>query len=179
MRKQSEIRRGAKTFVEKWAGKGKESQDDQTFWEDLLEDVFGIPRSRNEIEVQRPVKFEGTTKEIYVYVKTSKVVIEQKSHNINLDLKDRQSDGEILTPMEQGVRYFEKMDKPDTGRYVIACNFQEFRIWDSYNKNAPQRRIPLKDLPKRWKEILFLIEPYNEEPKQKDEKHEKRVSRFC
>ncbi|MBQ9641550.1 MAG: methylase [Bacteroidaceae bacterium] len=176
MRKQSEIRRGAKTFVEKWAGKGKESQDDQTFWEDLLEDVFGIPRSRNEIEVQRPVKFEGTTKAIDVYVKTSKVVIEQKSHNINLDLKDRQSDGEILTPMEQGVRYFEKMDKPDTGRYVIACNFQEFRIWDSYNKNAPQRRIPLKDLPKRWKEILFLIEPYNEEPKQKDEKHEKRVS---
>ena len=176
MRKQSEIRNAAKAFVNKWAGKGKERQDDKTFWEDLLEDVFGVSKSRNEIEVQRPVKFDGTTKAIDVYVKVSKVVIEQKSHNVNLDLKEEQSDGVKLTPMEQGVRYFEKMDKPESGRYVIACNFQEFRIWDSYKKNAPQRIIPLKDLPKRWKELRFLVEPYNEEPVQKDEKREKRVS---
>lgn len=176
MRKQSEIKRAAKVFVEKWDGKGKERQDDKTFWEDLLEDVFGISKSRNVIEVQRPVKFDGTTKAIDVYLKTSKVVIEQKSHNVNLDLKEEQSDDVRLTPMEQGIRYFEKMDKPDTGRYVIACNFQEFRIWDSYNKNAPQRIIPLKDLPKRWKELLFLIKPYDEEPVHKDEKREKRVS---
>jgi len=176
MRKQSEIKKAAKVFADKWEGKGKERQDDKTFWEDLLEDVFGISKSRNEIEVQRPVKFNGTTKAIDVYLKASKVVIEQKSHNVNLDLKEEQSDGAILNPMEQGVRYFEKMDKPDTGRYVIACNFQEFRIWDSYNKNAPLRIIPLKDFPKRWKELRFLIDPYNEKAVQKDEKREKRVS---
>ncbi len=176
MRKQSEIRNAAKAFVNKWTGKGKERQDDKTFWEDLLEDVFGVSKSRNEIEVQRPVKFNGTTKAIDVYVKVSKVVIEQKSYNVNLDLKEEQSDSAKLTPMEQGVRYFEKMDKPESGRYVIACNFQEFRIWDSFNKNAPQRIIPLKDLPKRWKELRFLVEPYNEEPVQKDERREKRVS---
>ena len=176
MRKQSEIRKSAKTFVENWTGKGKERQDDKTFWEDLLEDVFGVSKSRNEIEVQRPVKFDGTTKAIDVYVKASKVVIEQKSHDINLDLKEGQSDGAILTPLEQGVRYFEKMDKIDSGRYVIACNFQEFRVWDSYHKNAPLRIIPLKELPKRWKELQFLIEPYSEIPVQKDEKREKSLS---
>ena len=150
MRKQSEIRKAAKAFAKKWDNKGIESQDDKTFWEDLLEDVFGISKSRNEIEVQRPVKFDGTIKRIDVYVKISKVVIEQKSHDINLDLKIKQSGKDSfgnevwLTPMDQGVRYFDKMNKPDTGRYVIACNFQEFRIWDSYNKNAPQRIIPLK-----------------------------------
>lgn len=176
MRKHSEIKRAAKDFVKKWDGKGKEQQDDKTFWEDFLEDVFGIPRSRNEIEVQRPVKFNGTTKKIDVYLKTSKVVIEQKSHDINLDKPEKQSDDEMLTPMEQGIRYFEKMDKPDSGRYVIACNFQEFRIWDSFHKNAPQRIIPLKALPQRWKELLFLIKPYNDAPVQKDEKREKRVS---
>ena len=176
MRKQSEIRNAAKVFVKKWAGKGKERQDDKTFWEDLLEDVFGMSKSRNEIEVQRPVKFDGTTKAIDVYVKVSKVVIEQKSHNINLDLKEKQSDGIPLTPMEQGIRYFEKMDKPDSGRYVIACNFQEFRIWDSYHKNAPNRIIPLQDLPKRWKELQFLVEPYSDVPIQKDEKRDKSIS---
>ena len=176
MRKLSEIRKAAKTFVNKWAGKGKERQDDKTFWEDLLEDVFGISKSRNEIEVQRPVKFDGTTKFIDVYLKTSKVVIEQKSHDVNLDLEEKQSDGTPLTPIDQGIRYSEKMDKPDFGRYVIACNFQEFRIWDSYHKNAPKRIIPLKDLPKRWKELLFLVEPFSDVPVQKDEKREKSIS---
>ena len=176
MRKHSEIRKAAKAFVNRWAGKGKERQDDKTFWEDLLEEVFGISKSRNEIEVQRPVKFDGTTKAIDVYVKVSKVVIEQKSHDINLDLEEKQSDGTSLTPINQGIRYFEKMDKPDSGRYVIACNFQEFRIWDSYNKNAPIRIIPLKEFPNRWKELLFLIEPYNGVPVQKDVEREKNVS---
>ena len=176
MRKHSEIRKAAKAFVNRWAGKGKERQDDKTFWEDLLEDVFGISKSRNEIEVQRPVKFNGTTKYIDVYLKTSKVVIEQKSHDVNLDLEEKQSDGTPLTPIDQGIRYSEKMDKPDFGRYVIACNFQEFRIWDSYHKNAPKRIIPLKDLPKRWKELLFLVEPFSDVPVQKDEKREKSIS---
>ena len=182
MRKQSEIKRAAKDFAKKWEGKGIEIQDDKTFWEDLLEDVFGISKSRNAIEVQRKVKFDGTIRRIDVYVKMSKVVIEQKSHDVNLDLEIKQSGKDLngnevwLTPMNQGIRYFEKMDKPDTGRYVIACNFQEFRIWDSYNKNAPQRIIPLKDLPQRWRELQFLILPYNDESKQKDEKHEKRIS---
>ena len=54
MRKKSEIRKAAKAFVEKWKGKGKERQDDKTFWEDLLEDVFGVSKARDEIEVQRP-----------------------------------------------------------------------------------------------------------------------------
>lgn len=176
MRKHSEIRKAAKAFVNRWAGKGKERQDDKTFWEDLLEDVFGVSKSRYEIEVQRPVKFDGTTKYIDVYLKASKVVIEQKSHDVNLDLEEKQSDGTPLTPIDQGIRYFEKMDKPDSGRYVIACNFQEFRIWDSYHKNAPKRIIPLKDLPKRWKELLFIVEPYSDVSVQKDEKREKSIS---
>ena len=174
-RKASDIKRAAQAFVQEWQGRGKERQDDKTFWEDLLEDVLGIPRSRKEIEVQRPVKFGGTTKSIDVYVKTSKVVIEQKSHGVNLDLKEEQSDGAWLTPMEQGIRYFEKMDKPDTGRYVIACNFAEFRIWDSYHKNAPQRIIPLDQLPRRWRELRFLIEPYGME-RPVDERREEKVA---
>ncbi|MBR5061679.1 MAG: hypothetical protein IKX24_06000 [Prevotella sp.] len=53
-RKASDIKRAAQAFVQEWQGRSKEWQDDKTFWEDLLEDVLGTPRSRKEIEVQRP-----------------------------------------------------------------------------------------------------------------------------
>lgn len=55
MNNSSEITANAKLFVKKWQGRGKERQDDKTFWEDLLEDVFGVGKARDIIEVQKPV----------------------------------------------------------------------------------------------------------------------------
>ena len=179
--KQSEIKKAAQKFVAEWKNRGKEDKDYTEFWEDLLEDVFGVPKARKEIEPQSKVKFEGTTKRIDIRVKTSKVVIEQKSNDVNLDAKQKQSGKDAngkpleLTPMDQAIRYYNNLDTPDQGRYAIACNFKEFRIWDSYHKNAPQRRILLEELPLRWRELKFLIEPYRPEG-YVDEKREERVS---
>ena len=179
--KQSEIKKAAQKFVAEWKNRGKEDKDYTEFWEDLLEDVFGVPKARKEIETQSKVKFEGTTKRIDIRVKTSKVVIEQKSNDVNLDAKQKQSGKDAngkpmeLTPMDQAIRYYNNLDTPDQGRYAIACNFKEFRIWDSYHKNAPQRRIMLEELPLRWRELKFLIEPYRPEG-YIDEKREERVS---
>lgn len=179
--KQSEIKKAAQKFVAEWKNRGEEDKDYTEFWEDLLEDVFGVPKARKEIEPQSKVKFEGTTKRIDIRVKTSKVVIEQKSNDVNLDAKQKQSGKDAngkpleLTPMDQAIRYYNNLDTPDQGRYAIACNFKEFRIWDSYHKNAPQRRILLEELPLRWRELKFLIEPYRPEG-YVDEKREERVS---
>ena len=95
--KQSEIKKAAQQFVAEWKNRGKEDKDYTEFWEDLLEDVLGIPKARKEIEPQSKVKFEGTTKRIDIRVKTSKVVIEQKSNNVNLDTKLKQSDKDQLS----------------------------------------------------------------------------------
>lgn len=151
-----------KAFVKKWTGRGREKQDDKTFWEDLLEDVFGVSRSRDLIEVQKPVQFNGTTKYIDVYVKSSGVVIEQKSCGVDLLKPEEQSDGTPLTPMRQGKRYYDWLDKPLQGRYIVACNFQEFRIFDTLHKTSPERVIRLEELPKRWRELKFLTETYAE-----------------
>ncbi len=164
-KKPNDIKRDAKAFVKKWAGKGKERQDDKTFWEDLLEDVFGIDRARNEIEVQKTVKVPNSvrqtrTKAIDVYVKTSQVVIEQKSFGIDLDKPEMQSDGMELTPMEQAKRYYDWLDQPQQGRFIIACNFNEFRIFDNFHKAAAENVIFLEELPTRWRELKFLVEPY-------------------
>lgn len=179
--KQSQIKKAAQKFVAEWKNRGEEDKDYVEFWEDLLEDVFGVPKARKEIEPQSKVKFEGSTKRIDIRVKTSKVVIEQKSNDVNLDLKQKQSGKDAngkpleLTPMEQAIRYYNNLDKPDQGRYVIVSNFKEFRIWDSYHKNAPIKRIALEELPSRWRELKFLVEAYRPEG-YVDEKREERIS---
>lgn len=179
--KQSDLKKAAKVFVGEWRNRGKEDKDYAEFWEDLLEDVFGVSKARKEIEPQSQVKVEGKTKRIDIRVKTSKVVIEQKSLNVDLDKKYKQSGKDSngnevwLTPMEQAIRYYNNLDAPDQGRYVIACNFKEFRIWDSYHKNAPLRSIMLEELPARWRELKFLTEPYLPIG-YVDEKREERIS---
>lgn len=175
-KKGSDITRDAKSFVKKWQGKGKEKQDDKTFWENLLEDVFGVSGVRNEIEVQKPVQFNGTTKYIDVYIKTSKVVIEQKSMGVDLLKPETQSDKTPLTPLQQGKRYYDWLDKPLQGRYIVVCNFQEFRVFDTYHKTAPENVIPLGELAKRWRELKFLVQT-NEEAKAEWEYTEEIVAR--
>ena len=180
-RKQSDIKKAAQKFVAEWKNRGKEDKDYVEFWEDLLEDVFGVSKARKEIEPQSPVKFEGTTKRIDIRVKTSKVIIEQKSKDVSLDEKQKQSGKDAngnpleLTPIDQGIRYYNNTDTPDQGRYVVACNFREFEIWDSYHKNSPHRRILLEEVPARWRELKFLVEPYRPIG-YVDEKREERVS---
>lgn len=153
----TETTRDAKSFIKKWTGRGRERQDDKTFWEDLLEDVFGVTPVRDAIEVQKPVQFNGTTKYIDVYIKPAGVVIEQKSLGVDLDKAEEQSDGALLTPMQQGKRYYDWLDKPQQGRYIIACNFEEFRIFDTYHKSACEKVIKLSELARRWRELRFLV----------------------
>ncbi|MBR3470975.1 MAG: methylase [Prevotella sp.] len=171
-KKPLDITRDAKTFVKKWLGKGKERQDDKTFWEDLLEDVFGVSRSRNQIEVQKPVRVNGAVKYIDVYINGSGVVIEQKSCGVDLMKEEEQSDGERLTPMRQGKRYYDWLDKPMQGRYIVACNFQQFRIFDTLHKTWPERIIALDELPRRWRELRFLISSYTETLQEREAREE-------
>ena len=172
----SEITRDAKTFVRKWTGKGRELQDDKTFWEDLLESVFGVAPALDALEVQKPVQFNGTTKYIDVYIKTSKVVVEQKSLGVDLDKAEEQSDKTPLTPMRQGKRYYDWLDKPQQGRYIVACNFGEFRIFDTYHKSADEKVVRLEELPKRWRELRFLLQT-SEETKAERASSEEAVAR--
>ena len=158
--KVSDRKEAARQFVKEWKNRGNEIEDYQEFWEDLLEDVFGVPKARKEIKPQQTVKVAKSTKRMDILIKTSKVVIEQKSRGIDLE-KEEKSKG--ASPVDQVKFYHEKMDKDKSGRYAIACNFAEFKIWDSYNKNAEIKTIRLEELPKKWKELRFLVEPYKPE----------------
>lgn len=49
--KQSNI----KAFINKWYGKGRENEDERSYWFDLLQDVFELTDVTSRIEFQKKV----------------------------------------------------------------------------------------------------------------------------
>jgi len=77
-----EQRAAAKRFVADWTGRGDEKSDTQQFWMSLLSRVLGIDVPEAFIEFERPVKVDGSTKFIDAYIGATKVLIEQKSADV-------------------------------------------------------------------------------------------------
>jgi hypothetical protein len=172
----SEIKREAKKFVNDWQGKGEEIRDDVKFWNELLK-VLGVDNPMDIIEKQYPVKSDNSQLRIDIYIKSCKVVIEQKGVNVDLDKKEKQSDTVLLTPLGQARRYYDLLDKPLQGRYYIACNFKEFRIIDTYDKQAGYNSILLTDLPDKIANLNFLAEAYTDESLKKKRERDENISK--
>lgn len=117
----------AKLFANDWYYGGRENGDYQDFWRELLHDVFGVDKPRRLTEFQKPV--DG--KYIDAYIERIKTLIEPKSFSVNLNKKFPQSDGELLTPYEQAKRYADVLPANQKPRWIITCNFAEFRIYDA------------------------------------------------
>lgn len=152
--------KGAQEFVNRWLGRGDEKQDSQNFWYDLLHSVYGVDNPSLVLSFESRVKLSHTSF-IDGYIPSSKVLIEQKGMKIDLSKKEKQSDGEELTPYEQGFRYASVLPLDDKPRYIVVCNFQEFRIYDQ-NVTDPLHQEPvliaLKDLPKALGSLTFLTD---------------------
>ena len=97
---------GAKAFVKKWQGRGKEDEDYTEFWNDLLSKIYGVENPWECIKKQGKVVIEGHHKRIDLYVKLSKVVIEQKSFGVDLNKKRKQSIDEYLMEKEHRKKQF-------------------------------------------------------------------------
>ncbi len=146
-----------KQFTNKWKDKGREKQDTHKYWEELIEILLDVKHGRDFVDWEKEVPVpvitteDGkSTKYIDCYLKESKCLVEQKSHNISLDKKLLQSDGSELNALEQAQMYYNRLNLSEKGRYTIACNFVEFRIFDNEHNNQLPVVIQLADLPKRW-----------------------------
>ncbi|MBR3748056.1 MAG: N-6 DNA methylase, partial [Selenomonadaceae bacterium] len=157
----------AKNFSFYWNGHGAEEQDYQDFWRDLLHDVFGVERTTGFIKFQQDI--DDTQLRIDAIIERTGVLIEHKSFGVDLDGRIRQSDGEYLTPFEQAKRYAEAMPYSSRPRWIVTCNFAEFRIYDLAEVNsleyliAPKsykpKIIKLSDLRFDYPKLNFLIDP--------------------
>ena len=73
---------------------------------------------------------DGNTKRIDVYIPETRVIIEQKSLNVPLNKKIRNSGDIDLTPFEQADRYNSKLIFDERARWIVTCNFAEIWIYD-------------------------------------------------
>lgn len=126
----SEQREAARQFINRWRGKGKEDEDGRSYWIELLSNVFGVENVTERIDFEKKVVVDGNTKRIDVYIPETRVIIEQKSLNIPLDKKIRNSGDIDLTPFEQADRYNSKLIFDERARWIVICNFAEIWIYD-------------------------------------------------
>ena len=151
----------AKEFAEFWENKGYEKGQSQTFWLQLLRQVYGIEKPEEFIEFEDQVHIDKNTGFIDGYIPSTKVLIEQKSITVNLRKAIRQADGSLLTPFQQAKKYIAELPVSQHPRWVITCNFKSFLVYDMDKPNGEPEEILLKDLKKEYYRLQFIVDTEN------------------
>ncbi len=150
----------AESFASRWANKGNENQDTQRFWIDFYQNVLGVEDAVSRLEFEKPVSTDASTHEGYidVFIPSAKTLVEQKSLGIDL-AKEETRQGRKVTPAKQGNAYAQGMPLSQQPRYIIACNFSDFWVFDRERDSLcrePLFKLPLAELPKNLAAIQFL-----------------------
>ncbi len=164
-----EQKKKAKEFAEFWKDKGYEKGQSQIFWTTLLTDVFGVENISEFIEFEDQVHIDKTTGFIDGYIPNTKVLIEQKSIEKDLRKPIKQSDGSLLNPFQQAKKYIAELPVSKHPKWVITCNFKSFLVYDMNNPNSEPEEILLKNLPKEYYRLSFLVDEKSEHLKKEEE----------
>ncbi len=156
----SEQRAAAKIFAETWQNKGYEKGETHIFWTDLLRNVLGIAHPERFIVFEHQVRLKHTAF-IDAYIPATRVMIEQKGKDIDLDKPAKQSDGSFLTPFQQAKRYADELKLSEKPRWIVVCNFREFRVHDMERPHDAPEILLLADLPKEFYRLSFLTDDGN------------------
>ena len=150
-------RTAAKTFVDSWSTRGYEKQETALFWIDLLQNVYGVGNIKEFIQFEVPVQLDHTSF-IDGFIPETRVLIEQKSADVDLKRGAKQSDGSILTPYGQARRYAGYLPHNQNPRWIVVCNFREFHIHDMNRPNDEPEIVLLSDLEKEYSRLQFLVD---------------------
>lgn len=155
--------KAAKAFADAWKGKGYEKGETQRFWTTLLRDVLGVGRPEERIVFEERVKVdkltssESQTNYIDARIPETKVLIEQKSSDVDLRAPIRQSDGFLLTPYQQAKKYANSLPYSERPRWIVTCNFKEFLIYDMETPNSEPVDISIDDFETEAYRLEFLV----------------------
>lgn len=150
----------AKEFAKKWLARpGDEKQECAAFWLELLRTVYGVRNPEDIVLFEDRVKVDHT-RFIDARIPSTRVIIEQKSADVDLSAPQKQSGGALLTPYEQAKRYADRLSFDDRARWIVTCNFREFRVHDLNRKNPaePVSIIALTELPTFYHRLFFLTD---------------------
>ncbi len=136
----NEIRTRAIAFSHDWKNATDENADAKTFWDELFE-VFGVKR-RRVATFEHRVKHDG--KRGFIDLLWKKVVlIEHKSRGKNLSRAHTQAKD-----------YFPGLKDADLPRYIIVCDFANFKIYDLETDELTE--FALKELPNQILSLGFI-----------------------
>ncbi len=146
MRSGLEIQEALQKFVKKWAGyAGSEKAEAQTFLNELFA-AYGTDRS----EVGALFEDFKSSAGFMDLHWPGTLIVEMKAPSVSLE-----------KAKDQRRRYWQEssdsaQDIP-AARFVIACNFLEFEIWEPGRfPNEARISFPLTELPDRYDSLLFL-----------------------
>ena len=154
-------KKNAKKFINDWKNRGREKQDSQSFWLALLHNVLDVEKPENFIHFEEKVHLEHDSF-IDAYIDQTHVMIEQKGSNKDLDKPIRQSDKTSLTPFQQAQRYSAGLPYSKRPRWIVTCNFKEFRVYDMEHPNSEPDKIELKNLENEYYRLDFLVDKSNQ-----------------
>ncbi|MBE6021895.1 MAG: SAM-dependent DNA methyltransferase [Cellulosilyticum sp.] len=149
-------REAARQFYQKWVNRGKEDEDDRSYWLDFLQKVLGIDDATDRIDFQKKVIGpDGNTKRIDAYIPETRVLIEQKS--LNIDLSKPQSGHNGMTPYEQAKMYDNSLPVSEKAKWIILSNFAEIWVYDMDTARPEPVKYSLIELRDKYPEFEFLI----------------------
>ena len=158
---ETDRKKAAKAFCEYWKDKGYEKGESQPFWLALLRDIFGVEHPEQYIKFEDQVMLDHTSF-IDGTIEKTHVLIEQKGVDKNLRKPIKQADGSLLTPFQQAKRYAAELPYSKRPRWIVACNFAEFLIYDMEKPTGEPESILLSDLPTDYYRLQFLVEEKSE-----------------
>ena len=161
MKTEKQQAKAAADFSQRWKGKGYEKGESQLFWTELLTEVFDVENPSEFIRYEEQVKVDKTNF-IDGHIPATKVLIEQKSLGRDLRKGSVQSDGSVLNPFQQAKRYVANMPLSQHPRWVVACNFAEFLVYDMEQPNCEPEQILLENLGKEYYRLRFLVDVRSE-----------------
>ncbi len=152
----AERREAARQFYQKWVNRGKEDEDDRSYWIDFLMNVMGIDRVTDRITFQKKVVGpDGNTKRIDAYIPETRVLIEQKS--LGIDLSKPQQGHNGMTPYEQAKMYDNSLPLSEKSKWIIISNFREIWVYDMDTRVPEPQKFTIDELQTKYSVFEFLV----------------------
>ena len=162
MKTDKQMAAAAAEFAARWEGKGYERGQSQPFWIDLLTNVYGIENPSDGFITFEDHQKVDASNFVDGRIRSTRVLIEQKSIDKDLRAPVRQSDGAVLNPFQQARRYVVSLPVSEHPRWIVTCNFSEFLVYDMEQPNGEPEQILLENLGKEYYRLMFLVDSKNE-----------------
>lgn len=155
----AEQKHAAKEFVARWkALPCVEEEHSRSFWIELLQDVLGVQNTTHVLEFERKVK----GRKIDVFYEDMGILIEQKGRGISLDkASERSKKAGEETPYQQACWYMANLPYSVRPRWIVTCNFDEFRIYDKELEDDSYVSFALDELPEQVHLLWFFADKRN------------------